>query len=69
MMMPGMTGFEVLKKIKTIDANIPVAMVTGVWDTDEAKRCFEAGAYEYITKPINFEQIERVILIKLFPGE
>lgn len=69
MMMPGMYGFEVLKRIKAIDSNIPVCMVTAVWDEEEGKRCLEAGAYEYITKPIDFEHLETAILAKLFPGE
>lgn len=68
-LMPEMDGFEVLKRIKTVDANIPVCMVTSVWDEEEGKRCFEAGAYEYITKPIDFERLETAVLVKLFPGE
>lgn len=68
-MMPGMSGFEVLKRIKVIDSNIPVCMVTAVYDEEEGKRCFAAGAYEYITKPIDFEYLKKAILIKLFPDE
>lgn len=69
MMMPKMFGFEVLKRIKAIDSNIPVCMVTAVYDEEEGKRCFAAGAYEYVTKPIDFEHLRKVILIKLFPEE
>lgn len=68
-MMPDMDGFETLKKIKAIDPDIPVAMVTAIWDNDEAKKAMEAGAYEYITKPIDIEYLKSVVLIKLFPGE
>lgn len=68
-MMPGMDGFEVLKRIKAIDPEIPVAMVTAVWDDEEGRRCLEAGAYEYITKPIDFERLKMAVLIKVFPGE
>ncbi len=66
MMMPKMSGIEVLKKIKGIDSEIPVAMVTAVWDKEEGKKCFEAGAYEYITKPVDFNRLETAILVKLF---
>ena len=69
MLMPDMDGFETLKRIKTIDPDIPVAMVTSVWDNDEANRAIKAGAYEYITKPVNMEYLKQAILIKLFPGE
>jgi len=65
-MMPEMDGFETLKRIKAIDPNISVAMVTSIWDNEEGKRCMEAGAFEYVTKPIDFNHLKDVILIKLF---
>ncbi len=71
-MMPGISGLEVLKRIKAMDPNVPVCpvcMVTAVYDEEEGKRCFAAGAYEYITKPVDFEQLQKAVLIKLFPGE
>ena len=64
--MPGVDGMETLKKIKRLNPQTPVAMVTAVWDPQEAKRCLEAGAYEYITKPVDFEHLKTVLLIKLF---
>lgn len=64
--MPEMNGFETLKRIKAIDLNIPVAMVTSVWDDEEGKRCLEAGAFEYVTKPIDFNHLKDVIFFKLF---
>lgn len=68
-MMPDMNGLETLKRIKRLDPDIPVAMVTSVWDNDEAKKAFEAGAYDYITKPVDIEHLKLAVLIKLFPGE
>lgn len=68
-MMPEMDGLDVLKVIKKNHPDVPVAMVTAVWDEDEAKKCMEAGAYEYVTKPINMEQLKLTVLIKLFPTE
>jgi DNA-binding response OmpR family regulator len=68
-LMPDMNGFEILKKIKALDPDIPVAMVTSIWDDDEAKRAFDAGAYEYITKPINIEYLKLAVRTKLFPRE
>lgn len=69
MLMPDMTGLEVLKKIKKLQPDIPVAIVTSVWDEDEAEKAFEAGAYEYVTKPVDMQHLERVVLVKLFPEE
>jgi len=65
-MMPGMDGLETLKRIKAIAPELPVAMVTAVWNEEEAKKCFEAGAYEYITKPVDFEYLRIALLVKLF---
>ena len=65
-MMPGMNGLETLKRIKEIAPELPVAMVTAVWDPDEARKCFEAGAYEYVTKPVDFEYLKRALFVKLF---
>jgi DNA-binding response OmpR family regulator len=68
-MMPEMDGSETLKRIKALEQDTPVAMVTAVWDEHEAKRAFDTGAYEYITKPIDMEYLKMAVLIKLFPGE
>jgi len=68
-MMPQMDGIETLKRIKAREPDIPVAMVTAVWDNEEGRRAFEAGAYEYITKPIDIGYLRMAVLLKLFPGE
>jgi len=65
-LMPEMNGFETLKRIKDIDPDMPVAMVTSVWDDEEGKRCFEVGAFDYITKPVDFDHLKEVILTKLW---
>lgn len=65
-MMPGMDGLETLKRIKATAPDVPVAMVTAVCMEEEAKRCFEAGAYEYITKPVDFEHLKTTLLMALF---
>lgn len=64
--MPGMDGLETLKRIKAIAPDLPVAMVTAVCMEEEAKRCFEAGAYEYISKPVDFEHLKTALLMTLF---
>ncbi len=66
MRMPQMSGLEALKQIKVIAPDVPVAIVSGVWDEQEAKSALQAGAYEYITKPVNFGYLRTAILVKLF---
>ncbi len=55
LMMPDMNGFEVLRAMHETDElrNIPVIVVTGLNDQEGAVRCIEAGAQEYLTKPVN----------------
>ncbi|MHC4278348.1 MAG: response regulator transcription factor [Planctomycetota bacterium] len=65
-MMPGMDGLETLKRIKAAAPELPVAIVTAAWNEQQAILCFEAGAYEYITKPFDFEYLKTALLVKLF---
>lgn len=54
-MMPGMDGFEVCKEIKSdpVYAHIPVVMVTALTDTTDRVRGLEAGADDFLSKPLN----------------
>lgn len=65
-MMPGLDGLETLKRIKGIDKEVPICMVTAVWSDEEGRKCLEAGAYDYITKPIDLEYLKTAIFVKLF---
>lgn len=64
-MMPQMDGMETLKRIKALKPDLPVAMVTANWNAEEAKRAFAEGAYEYITKPVDFDYLRTALLVKL----
>lgn len=63
--MPGMGGMDVLKEIKEIDPMIGIIMVTAVADHELALRALELGAYDYITKPLNLDYLELVVLAKI----
>ncbi|WP_296942282.1 two-component system response regulator [uncultured Massilia sp.] len=54
-MMPGMSGYEVCAALKADPdlAAIPVIFVTALTDTDDELEGFEAGAVDYITKPVS----------------
>jgi DNA-binding response OmpR family regulator len=66
-LMPGMDGFKTCETLKTDnDLNtIPVIMLTGLEKIKDAERAFEAGANEYITKPINEATFNDTLLRKL----
>jgi DNA-binding response OmpR family regulator len=63
--MPGMNGIEVLQEIKKMDPKIGVIMVTVVTDEAQAKKTLELGAYDYITKPVDLNYLETVVLVKI----
>ncbi len=54
-MMPGMDGFEVCKRLKSNPetAHIPVVMVTALTDSADKVRGLEAGADDFLSKPVN----------------
>lgn len=63
--MPEMSGMEVLPAIKKDHPGLPVAMVTSVWDEKEGKRAFELGAFDYIMKPVNMDYLKLAVLTGL----
>ena len=65
-MMPEMDGFETLQKIKEIDKDIPVIMVTSLRDENEALRCIDLGAGAYISKPVDIDNLEENLYINAF---
>jgi len=59
--MPKMDGLEVLEKIKEINPNIQVIMITGHGTIDEAVSAMKKGAYDFIPKPFNKQEIIAVV--------
>lgn len=57
MMMPVMDGYETLKVLKESDSleSIPVIAVTARAMKGDKEKCLEAGAWDYISKPINLK--------------
>lgn len=64
--MPGMDGIECLRRIKELDKEVLVIMVTCVTDTERAKQALKLGAVDYFTKPLGFSALENAISIHLF---
>lgn len=74
-MMPGMDGFEVCEKIRANPAtmHIPVVMVTALSDTSDRVRGLEAGADDFLTKPVNdvalFARVRSLVRLKMMMDE
>jgi len=63
--MPGMGGIHVLKQVKKIDPSIGVIMVTAVDDHETALKTLDLGAFDYITKPMDLNYLENVLMVKI----
>ena len=61
--MPGKTGVEFLKEIKAFDPKVVVVMVTAMKDIETFKQCREAGASDYITKPVDLNYLRESAFI------
>jgi DNA-binding NtrC family response regulator len=60
--MPGMTGLELIEKVRAIDDDLPIVMMTAFGAVDTAVQAIKAGAFDYITKP--FEGDELIVSVK-----
>lgn len=61
LMMPGMDGLTLLKKIKELDKEILVIIITGYATIETAVKAIETGAYDYIAKPFRLDELMIVI--------
>ncbi len=55
--MPGMDGMEVLREVKRINPEIDVVIITAYGTIETAVDAMKAGAIDYITKPIEFDEL------------
>jgi DNA-binding NtrC family response regulator len=60
--LPGMDGIEVLERIKALDDSMPVVLVTAVRTVRTAVAAMKLGAFDYLTKP--FEEDELLALVR-----
>ena len=63
MMMPEMDGYEAIGKMKETEGlkNIPVIAVTAQAMPGDREKCIEAGASGYIAKPIDLDELEKLL--------
>jgi two-component system response regulator PilR (NtrC family) len=59
--MPGMSGIELLEAAKRQSPELPIIMITAFASPDDAVLAMKNGAYDYITKPFNLDEIKAVI--------
>jgi CheY-like chemotaxis protein len=59
--MPGMSGLELLPKVKAIRPDVPIIMITAYGDPDTKRKALENGAEALLTKPIDFGMLRSEI--------
>lgn len=55
--MPGMDGLEMLERVRDVDDSIPVIILTGQGDISTAVTAMQQGAYDFIEKPFDHEEL------------
>lgn len=63
--MPEMDGFEVLRRLRDVDREVAVMMITANTDLGEAQKTIEMGACDYIVKPFHLDYLETTVMAKL----
>jgi len=68
MMMPNMDGYETAEKIRSIPKfmNLPLIAVTAKAMTGDREKCIKAGASDYITKPVDIDQLLSLLRVWLY---
>ena len=60
-MLPEMNGLELAKKIRSIDARLPVIFITSLDDSDTAIEAMKLGAYDFCNKPLDIQQVQDLV--------
>src|SRR5215210_504441 len=60
MTLPEMHGLQTLQKIRELNTNVPVIVITGETSDDTRRQCERLGVHEYLAKPVDYNQLLRV---------
>lgn len=64
-LMPGMTGYEVLAELSKEEADIPFIFLTAKIERDDIRKGMEIGADDYLTKPFRLEELLTAVNVRL----
>ncbi|MBA2881996.1 DNA-binding response OmpR family regulator [Desulfosalsimonas propionicica] len=57
LMMPGIGGLEVMKQIKSANPDMPIILLTGQGSTKEGMEGMNQGAFDFLMKPLDIEEL------------
>lgn len=58
--LPDVSGLEVLRRVRRIDEVVPVIMVTSYGSAETVKASMRLGAFDYLTKPFDNQEVRRI---------
>ncbi|MCW5850702.1 MAG: sigma-54-dependent Fis family transcriptional regulator [Anaerolineae bacterium] len=59
--LPDGVGFDVLRALKEVDADLPIIVLTGYGSLDSVKTAFRYGVFDYLTKPPDLVELKRLV--------
>src|SRR5256712_13841454 len=59
--MPGMSGLELLARVRELDADVPVIVLTAYGTVQTAVEAMKLGAFDYVLKPFDLEAVELTV--------
>ncbi len=60
--LPEYNGLELFRKIRALDRKLPVIFITGDTSSETAIEAMRAGAFDYVAKPLNIEQLRKLTI-------
>ena len=64
-MLPGMDGFSIVKKLRSMNVQTPIIMLTARVELQDKLQGFDAGAEDYLTKPFEIEELDARVKVLL----
>ncbi len=66
--LPGVSGAEVLSRLRALDDSLAIVLLSGTDDEDVARALLKAGAFDYVRKPFRFERLDHVVSLAVAVG-
>lgn len=63
--MPGMSGYDLLRAVKSTKPDLPVVIMTAFGTIPQAVQAIRDGAFEYVTKPFDLDTLKRIVAAAL----
>jgi len=61
LLMPGMDGFETIRRIRRMQVTTPIIISSSMSSRDDRQRCFEAGGNDFLPKPVDIVKVKSLI--------